>query len=416
MTVPNDRIIFNADTGSDTQSSGLGPAQAVYGNTAATSAASATVTGIDTTGVTAGDLLWVQTSSGRQFSIIASVDSATQVTCDETFNNNEAGLTWAIGGKRATFDNVSSRNLLDYLSNSFCVVETETDQLLSSTISRNNASNSSFKLKGNNKTISCNGNFSAFSEGQHKGINYYNFKFSCVAGNTVAAVNCSNSTFHYCIFGERGLSSNFQNGVAVAAWGSGATFFRCKFYGQGNTAGDGVSNGWYASNVSEIIECSIFDFQYAYRAVGGGGRINAIIKNSIISSCQYGIFSDQHIAHAHETIFHDILNDAIYFTNTASSKVSLDVLDKQLCPYDSNIFISVGGYLANFNVSGLSISNTTSSPVTWYQYDCPNGTTGFDANVINLTANPFRNPSTGDFNINNTTGGGAVLRSASYTF
>jgi len=415
MTVPNDRIIFNADTGSDTQSSGLGPTQAVYGNTASTSAASATVTGIDTTGVTAGDLLWVQTSSGRQFSIIASVDSATQVTCDETFSNNESGLTWAIGGKRATFDNTSSRNLLDYLDNYYCIVETETDQSLTSTISRNNGS--FFTLKGNDKTISCNGNFSAFSHGQHKNIYYYNLKFSCVTGNTVAAVNCANSAFHYCVFGERGSANNFKTGVNVSAWGSSAVFFRCKFYGQGNTTGDAIVNGWYASSISIITECSIFDFQYAYKATAGGGSSKTMIKNSIISNCQYGVFSDQNMVYVHETIFHDILNDAIYFTNTASSpKVSLDVLDRVTCPYDSNIFINVGGYLANFNVSGLSISNTTSSPVTWYQYNCLNGTIGFDANVINLTADPFRNPSAGDFNINNTTGGGAILRSASYTF
>jgi hypothetical protein len=70
------------------------------------------VTGITTTGVVAGDLLWVQSSSGRQFSIIASVDSGTQVTCDDAFSNTESGRTWAIGGKRATLENASSRLIL----------------------------------------------------------------------------------------------------------------------------------------------------------------------------------------------------------------------------------------------------------------------------------------------------------------
>src|SRR6056300_478369 len=102
MTAPNGAIKFNNSTGSDTQSSGLGPAVAVYGSGASTTGASAVVTGISTTGVSAGDLLWVQSSSGRQFSIIASVDSSTQVTCDDTFDNTESGRTWAIGGKRAS--------------------------------------------------------------------------------------------------------------------------------------------------------------------------------------------------------------------------------------------------------------------------------------------------------------------------
>ena len=97
---------LTSSAGSDTQSSGLGPSTAVYGAGASTTAASAVVTGIDTTGVSVGDLLWVQSSSDRQFSIIASVDSSTQVTCDDVFANTESLRTWAVGGKRATFDGV----------------------------------------------------------------------------------------------------------------------------------------------------------------------------------------------------------------------------------------------------------------------------------------------------------------------
>ena len=90
MTAPNGAIKFNNLTGSDTQSSGLGPAVAVNGTGASTTGASAEVTRISTTGVSAGDLLWVQSSSGRQFSIIFTVDSNTQVTCDDVFANTES--------------------------------------------------------------------------------------------------------------------------------------------------------------------------------------------------------------------------------------------------------------------------------------------------------------------------------------
>lgn len=96
MTTPNGNVIFNANTGSDSLASGLGPATAVYGSSASITSASAVVTGISTTGVTAGDLLWVQSSTGRQFSIIASVDSSTQVTCDNNFEVTETGRNWAI--------------------------------------------------------------------------------------------------------------------------------------------------------------------------------------------------------------------------------------------------------------------------------------------------------------------------------
>ena len=132
MTAPNGSIVFNNSTGSDTQSSGLGPSAAVYGSGASTTGSSAVVTGIDTTGVSAGDLLWVQSSSGRQFSIIASVDSSTQVTCDDQFANTESSRTWAIGGKRATLDDTSSRQAFSDLAG--MTFKTETDQTLTSTL------------------------------------------------------------------------------------------------------------------------------------------------------------------------------------------------------------------------------------------------------------------------------------------
>jgi uncharacterized protein YgiM (DUF1202 family) len=90
MTAIGQPIYFNSTSGSDTTASGSSAGANVYGSGASTTSASSVVTGITTTGVQAGDLLWVQSSSGRQFSVIASVDSGTQVTCDDTFANTES--------------------------------------------------------------------------------------------------------------------------------------------------------------------------------------------------------------------------------------------------------------------------------------------------------------------------------------
>lgn len=140
MTTPNGPIKFNSATGgSDTAASGLGPETALTGAGASTTASSAVVAGISTTGVSAGDLLFVQSSSGRQFSVIASVDSPTQVTCDDTFANTESGRNWAIGGKRATFDDASSRRIFGEDSFFMCRVQTETDQALTSPLGFNGA-------------------------------------------------------------------------------------------------------------------------------------------------------------------------------------------------------------------------------------------------------------------------------------
>lgn len=123
MTALTNPITFNNASGSDTAASGSGPATAVSGTGASSTASSATVDlsadTPDLSGVSAGDLFWIDSSSGRQFSVISSVnDGADTVTCDDTFDNTESGRNWGIGGVRATLDNTNSRKLFsaDYLA------------------------------------------------------------------------------------------------------------------------------------------------------------------------------------------------------------------------------------------------------------------------------------------------------------
>ena len=78
MTAPNGPILFNSSTGSDSNASGLGPASAVVGSSAeldGTATVDVSYDGMDLSGISAGDLLFCETSSGRKFSIIASVDT-----------------------------------------------------------------------------------------------------------------------------------------------------------------------------------------------------------------------------------------------------------------------------------------------------------------------------------------------------
>lgn len=133
MTAIGQSILFNSTSGSDTQSSGSSAGANVYGTGASTTGSSNVVTGITTTGVQAGDLLWVQSSSGRQFSVIASVGSG-QVTCDDTFANTESSRTWAIGGKRATWNNSDSVKMFTADAKSDWDIVTETDQTITQQI------------------------------------------------------------------------------------------------------------------------------------------------------------------------------------------------------------------------------------------------------------------------------------------
>ena len=181
MTAPNGSIVFNASTGSDTQSSGLGPSAAVYGSGASTTGSSAVVTGIDTTGVSAGDLLWVQSSSGRQFSIIASVDSSTQVTCDDQFANTESSRIWAIGGKRATWDNSDSVKIFTADAKSDWDIVTETDQTITQQITLCLGCISIRGIEnGALPVIEQTSNNTLFQNGQNQSVVFHslNFKYS----------------------------------------------------------------------------------------------------------------------------------------------------------------------------------------------------------------------------------------------
>src|SRR5688500_18477061 len=100
-------ILFNSSTGSDTAASGAGPATALTGTAASYSGSGFTLDGSpDLSGVVAGTaILYVATSTGRKFFDITSVDDgANTVTVVTAPAGTATGLTWAIGGKRATFD------------------------------------------------------------------------------------------------------------------------------------------------------------------------------------------------------------------------------------------------------------------------------------------------------------------------
>ena len=142
MTVPNGPILFNSSTGNDSTASGLGPSVAVVGSSAeldGTATVDVSYDGMDLSGISAGDLLYCSTSSGRQFSVIASVDAMSEtITTDDAWPS-ESGVAWAVGGKRASFDTISSRRLFAEDTIFMCRVESETDQALTSSLGASGA-------------------------------------------------------------------------------------------------------------------------------------------------------------------------------------------------------------------------------------------------------------------------------------
>lgn len=412
MTAPNGPILFNSSTGSDTQASGLGPAAAVFGSGASTTNGSAVVTGIDTTGVSAGHLLWVLSSSGRQFSIIASVDSGTQVTCDNTFANTETGRTWAIGGKRATFENVNSRTLFTTAGAiGGWTIQTETNQTIDTniTIAMNQAT-SPVVIKGDStssrRIITQTTNTRHFAATTSVGlVRFENLTFVNTAGSKTAADVWQSSSniaglvcFENCILGDaintvrHGLSQTnggirfvFRNSVIKNTTSIGIVNFPPVEVYNSSVTNCG-SDGWKPNNNNSYLIAS-----------------NSIFSNNAGNGVDFGVNTGVGFS----------LKNCIFTGNTADGLSASSGNGKDLAIVSQCVFASNGGYGIDWdstipcsNIDRNAFFNNTAG----HRNVIPAG-----PNDITLTADPFVDASAGDFNINNDAGGGATLRGVTVT-
>jgi len=167
-------ILFNTSTGSDTAASGAGPGTALTGTGASLNATTSVdlsadapdLSGVATDGSAA---LWVDTTSGRQYSRITNVNDGTKiVTVATAYGVTESSRTWAIGGKRATFDHADSRTLFTDFEAQW-IIETETAQSLTSVIGVNGTVAATSNLcvmirgsSGSRKTITQTANAACF--------------------------------------------------------------------------------------------------------------------------------------------------------------------------------------------------------------------------------------------------------------
>ncbi len=136
-------IKLNTGTGSDTAASGAGPGTAIAagGNNGASTNNTTTVDlsadTPDLSGVAqdGSAVLWVDSSSGRQFSRIDTVDDgADTVTCEDTFTQTEANRNWGIGGKRNDLGATSNRLLGTADAKAGWTIELEDDQSISAVL------------------------------------------------------------------------------------------------------------------------------------------------------------------------------------------------------------------------------------------------------------------------------------------
>ena len=412
MTAPNAAIKFNNSTGSDTQSSGLGPAVAVYGSGASTTGASAVVTGISTTGVSAGDLLWVQSSSGRQFSVVASVDSGSQVTCDDVFDNTESSRTWAIGGKRQTIAGASAM----YATTSGdakggWVLQMEdgfTETLSVRFRNGGDATNGPIVLQGDpaattRPVLTNSGSGTCLMLGQ--GYYFLLQHFDIVGNGNGTGVT----------FGSGGGGTIIRDVTFGAASNKLATAISCNVpvYIYRCTIKETTSTGIALQSQGHVDKC------YFENTIGPAIKttypeVGVVIENNIINNCGEGIEIATGGGEASNTrkiagnVIYNATTYGIGVTTTSSWRVYFNQISENLIVGSSYGIYYAGTSYDNEN-SSITDQNAFCNITTANYFNSSGGT-----NDITLTADPFVDAANGDFNLNNVAGGGATLRATSY--
>lgn len=417
-------IIFNASTGSDSQASGSPYSlTAVYGSAAAhtNGSSTTTITLTNTPDLSAlvtylagsqddgAPLLWLNTASGRQASKITAADnSAKTVTVSTAFNiDSGSPVDYAIGGKRATFEG-SSQIFSDSETGGW-IYETETDQTLTAALTVTPASvhNSPLTIRGDNETkrtidqttLNANGIYVPGAWNVGSIVQYEYLTFICSAAGTRtsgAAISSLNHIKH--------VIKNCTIGDPTDKW----------FYGFYPTTYETlsmedsivqycVSHGLETSRGNTSIGRSVVKNNGGQGIRHNNSSVALEVKNCVIANnASYGIFTNT----AHEIVIRDNViygnsSHGVYQTSTGKATFVLD----------GNIITENGGYGAYvnaiehgkynafyFNTSG-KIYRSSGLPDTAYNFE--------------LTADPFVDAANEDFNINDTTGGGAVLRALS---
>lgn len=190
----------------------------------------------------------------------------------------------------------------------------------------------------------------------------------------------------------------------------------CKFEGlwkcidnnSGNFAGVAVFNSEFKDHgfygVAANFRCNIFAC-YFHGGTYVTGYDVALSNQGSVSHCVFyntshtGIIQNSSSLNLTNNVFHTVGTGVYMGANDGSIIVN-------------NVFYNCGDALSTnvvgvqrYNAFRLNANNRTNVGV-------PDSTSGFDD--ITLTADPFTNPSGGDFSLNNTAGGGALLKSAGF--
>jgi len=245
-------ITFNNATGTDTAASGsASPASVLSGTSASYSGSVFTLDGSpDLSGVATDGtaVIWVQTSTGRQFFTINAVDDgADTVTVDDAPAGTASGLTWGLGGKRKTIDNAQSRTLWTDSKYGW-IAEMEDNQVLTSQL----LWSAPLILQSNDDTIRTldqSGSNTEVCRSTASTITLKNLKITCsgTTGTNSRGVYSVRLLAQGCVFGD--ATNQLYDGL----YNTSGTLIDCEVK---NCVSRGIRN---TSASMSIIGCTVHD-------------------------------------------------------------------------------------------------------------------------------------------------------------
>jgi hypothetical protein len=403
-------IIVNSSTGSDVAASGAGPAVALTGSAASTSGTGLVITldgSPDLTNVlTDGSHVhWMNTPSGRQFSPITAKDNtAKTITVSAAYTASLTGQTWAIGGKRASLDNVNTRKLFSADAAAGWAVDLQeagSVYSLTSTLSIALSGLAVTSSTTNRPTITTSVNSTRLVTytGAVNGMCWNHVKFTNTATTRSSCLFplggvCSGHMVSDCVFDGFDKSIDGSNGVGYVFYN--LVIDSCEFKNcvSGTSVIYNAANGG-AVSLTTATDCFFHDnpgtvflsysavvaercvFTRNTRPFNGSGSL-------ILRNCDIHGSTDTTIGNAAVTAFGT--NQAIELTG--------------------NIFYGNAATAVSITATPTFIQRSNA-----YGGNAANRS-GFSAGAgdITLTADPYTNAAGNDFTHNATAGGGALLK------
>lgn len=437
MTLLNSDIKFNNVDGSET-ASGCGPSVAISGTGASTNGTVSVDLSADTPNlstVSVGDLLWVATSSGRQFSAISGIDDGTDIiTCDNVYTGTESGLTWGIGGKRADPLSTNGRQLLQSDAHPGWTIDIE-----NAGVDYNTGASGSIVTIGGSDTADGNANEGMIIlkssspkkptflfDKANPNVNSFfrilgNFwrlehlKFDISAGDATIVNGILdtdvNNEGQSCQFIDLEITSHNLSTTVAAIRSSQNTnahtvhIERCFIHCDNGEIDDGIELTNTQNNDNSIITLNVIS---GMASEGIDIQNNPmVITNNIVRNC--GLDGIRMRGNSRRSY---IANNIIYSNDLAG--ISLE---------DQNLTSSVmHNIIVNNGTYGISTNTTTVSGVASIDFNAYyNNTSGtvntnfglaIGPNDIVLSGDPFVDPNNGDFNLNTTANAGQALRDA----